>query len=852
MDNLDPNSDGQQFILCPVLDAINVKVIPLWFKPKGGGRECPVIILENVPVGYDSVLSACHFIKRPEGWLIDVTDKDIGFWRRIFGDVKYIKRPPVKIFEPNKLIFAPAPPSVLTIVRSFTDEHIKYLTKGDSIVGIEAIRACKKHAIDGAINSRGSWSVIKAAAMDRLNKNPEDVATFEYVWATGKTYNLDLHGIPNTITHDLLLKKVVERQRLTAQMEKVLPGWFKKNGTLGTLIKVNWQSRIIYSASELGGPVDERRFSEVEEIAQYLLDINCLPLSEKEIGLHATRFESANLNETDWADELDIPPLNDQERAISADVVNFPTVVTNKPNPSAKIETQPYTDVLAKLTRIHSMVNRRVEYSRTISVTIFQTLIEQSEIDFSKHGVLNSLEELIGFFASITNFESMAKVWNREHLRIRELINYLTVTPKARMHLLQIFASLESINDYIDRNQINIDNDPTFWWWHGHSFSRSPSNPYWQIFRLGSKATQPVGTGLYKSIPQASEYLYKSVMRSKIEALKIGMRENVGFIGFKTRSGPILRLGGFSEGEATNDAIETAYESLHEYEAPILWTAKQSVFTCDVIHKALTDLMVSLGIEESFATFKGKLILREHSSRIHAYYEGVDLGQIHSGAISMIWADAFLRFVNAQGFQGDIENLITKLSGNERKSDLDIGIEEDLLDQLEHLSGEVCARLGRAAENNLRNAILEPSELALWQCQELRSFLNEIQASEDLVSLLRSITLFAAQYQPYLKLSIGMKEAMRLGVNQTQLVVYGLLRYFWFRLRWSGKYTPQIQAIGQPGDIPRGELFPEDAIQWSVFEDIEALLQKTLQQSKITNHDEAMTRDLYRSPSLHR
>jgi hypothetical protein len=832
--------DDLPFILCPNLEAIKVNVILLWFKPKGGGRECPVVLLDNVPVGFDSVLEACNFLKRPEGWLIDVTDKDSLFWRRIFGDIEFTKRQPVKIYEPQKLILAPPPPSVVTVIRGYTDEHITYLTKHEGVTGTDAVRACKSDAMRGAVSSRGAWAVIKVAALDRLSKNPEDVSTFEYLWATAKAQNLNQDNIPASISHELLLRKIVERQRLTAQIESVLPSWFIRKAASNFIIKADWQQRYLFTTPEFGGPIDSKLFPEVEGLAQHLLDINCIPFNDQNlIATISKRIESENPIEHDWVDDLEIPETNTESFQLEmAEAQEF-------------VNRFDHIEIFKILDRINLGIMRRVDYSKTICREIFCIVVSQQNIDIISPDFLKNLEELLGYFTNVTNFDSLKKVWNQNSERIQSLIRLIAVTNSARMKLLQIFSTVEKLDQFINKNIISIDNDPVYWWWNGYGFSRTPSISGWQIFKVDSSSSNPIGTGLYSSIQRASEDLYRIVMRSKVRLVKTAVKGSEQFYGFSARSGAILQLTPIHE--SSDPTFLASMESVPtRFSIPSLWKPKLPDLDCSAVMTMMKSIDICLGFTPGAALSEHHCKLETMNKEFLVMVDEKPICVVRPGFITYAWACLFTTYCTREFLNEDIEELIQLLIGSHHKSDIEIGLEDDLLDELESISGEIGARLGRSAVDVLRKAIQAPSELAEWQCYEYWVISRGQSSSERFDGLLRGILLLASQYRGYLKLSLASIEQMRLGVRREVLVCHAIMAYLWYRLRWANCYSDILQAVGISGDLPYGELFPSEVIQWNAFGKIEHLIGKVKDHLTLesTSREAEEFRDQSRGPSL--
>lgn len=816
------------FVLCPDIEGHGIRVTPLWFRPKGGGKECPVIILESVPVGFNTVLDAKGFLQRPEGWLIDVHDKDEEFWRPIFGDIGFIQKKPVKVYEPNKIVFAPPPATVKVVIRNFTDEHIQYLTKAEQVIGTEAVRASKNDALRGAVNCRGAWSIIKAAVLDRLARNPEDVTTFEYVWATAKTQSLDVRDLPTSIPHESLLRKIVERQRITAQMEQVVSSWFLKDGAAPFAIYVNWQQRSLHSGSVNGGPIERRDFNEVEGIAQYLLDMLCEPLDDKSIieEFQNRISKSQSVNTDDWVAGLDIPVIESPDNIEQ----NTDKKKSDSFNKSTDCTDLNWNEVYVCLDRLFQLSERRIAYARMICRYLFLQIINQEGINLYNHTALDNFEKLIGLFGKVTNFKSLQKLWERESHTLLDLLNALTVPGSSKFNLLKIFQELSDLNNFIEHKLLECEGERLGWWWSGYACSKTASNNEWQIFKLNlkKKSSHPIGTGLYSSPLQADKYLYKFILSTRIDSFKSSPGSDQWFIGYKTTTGPILQLSDTNVCDPVAEKESINYQIHSSFFYPKLWMKKFPQLDPNYAFDLINIIVNTFGLDVRFADFSGRLSFSNYGSRLHANWDGKPFREVHSGNIALVWSEALNFQSNAPELNQQKSMIMDLLKGNPSQSDHDISLEDDLLDTLEVLSKEIVARIGSVAESLLRKAIVHPSEESEQQCVSYWYALLGEKASDELVTFIRSVTLYAAQNRTFIRLSLAYLECLRLNLPQSILFDFAVVRLIALRTSWAGKRRDELTAVSQPGDIPGAELFPDEEIQWKVFCALDGLLNQVI------------------------
>lgn len=827
------------YILCPDLDQHGVRVAPLWFKPKGGGMECPVILLENVPIGYSTSLEAMGFLQRPGGWIIDVTDKGEHFWRSLFGDIAFVQRKPVKVYEPNRIVFAPPPPAIKVVITNYTDEHIKILTEKDQVIGLDARREAQKDAIRGAITCRGAWSVVKGACLDRLSKNPEDVQAFEFAWATANAQGLDATGLPDEIPHDALLKKIVERQRFTAQMEAVIASDFVRTGAVTKVAHVEWAQRRCYTGSEIGGPLDTHDFNEVDSLAQLLLDEGYQPLADKQrIDAFQARVKEVSMAQSpgDWTDDLDIPDLPEQETGVAFE--SLPAV--EEVGPESERSTQqatvspdqdaliPWAKTYERLSDLAALAERRVPYARVICRYLFDQIIHQQGIALNHPAVLTNLESLLNRFGAVVNRDTLEKLWDREGYQLVELADALGIPGQARMRIKKVLLSPKHTDAFIESKLLESGGELMGWWWNGYSCSRTPSNQQWQLYRIEGERCHPIGTGLYATPRHADQALHEYVRTSRLAVLRQNAHQNAWFHGFKTSSGPILQLSDCFDiqSEAEEALLHRTPTYLTELHPPVLWQSEPCAWEAALLPRLLRELVETLELPEPLADLDGSLRFDDSPEGVRAYWKDVRLPNPGPGSLVFTWAEALYRHYQAHAHSDVFSGLLDGLLGEPAYADLDISLEDDLLDDLDDVADELNAQLGSRGEQVFRKAITAPGEETERECERLILALRDEQrVSRELSRFVRSALLFCAQHRPYSRMTQCHQEALRLKAAPPTLFSYAIARITWLRLAWAGRPMELIVAVGAPGDLVAGELFPQGSILWDTAHRLTRLLE---------------------------
>lgn len=822
------------YVLCPDIPNQDIRVTPFWFRPKGGGAECPVVYLENVPVGFHSVLDASGFVQRPEGWFIDANDKTERWWRAIFGQINFVQRKPVKIYEPERIIFAPPPASVKVILSQYSDEHIEYLTKGDGIFGRDAMRAAKNDALRGAVSCRGAWPIIKAACMDRLERNPEDAQTFEYVWGTAKTYSLDTEAIPSEIAHTLLLEKIVDRRRLTAQMERVVPVGYVSLGAAPTLAWADWPSRCVYIGATHGGPVDVREFSDVDGLAQFLLDgryqpfVDTQALAEWAERVAQWRSEHAG---SDWTDSLEGMALPEQEgveplASESNEISPPPETNAVSIHTATSTRTLPWSEVVARLATLTVEAQRRVPYARVICRHILDTVLTQREASLSQPAYLSNLEALIKHFAGVLNRESLTKYMSRNLEPLRDLGHALAPPQHGRYQLMRVLQSACAAHEFVHARLEAGAEDADNWWWTGYTCGQTPGSTDWQLYRVTSKGDcVPVGTGLYRTAREANDALYVMARSARLRAFRASLKEHEYFHGFATTTGHIVRLSEpFNDEHSAKEALnESRLAYLSQYREPILWEREPQPWNAQHAEQLLHRSFEALQWPVEMVNLYGHLEMADYGDAVALSIDGAYRSIAYPGTLLLHWAKGLYRF--AMEHQRELFTQITDpLYGAWHYAQLDMSVEDDLYDELAEYQREIEIRLGTAALSILRQAITGPSQEAE---QQIAGFISAVEdeASAPLLSLLRGIALVSAQHKPYQKLTPAYREALRLGLDSRVMpFVYAVTRYLWYRLHWANAFDPRLSATGAPGDDVAGELSPTGAGLWEFGQGLERLV----------------------------
>lgn len=819
------------YVLCPDIPNKDIRVTPFWFRPKGGGAECPVVYLENVPVGFHSVLDASGFVQRPEGWFIDANDKTERWWRAIFGQINFVQRKPVKIYEPERIIFAPAPASVKVILNQYSDEHIEYLTKGEGIFGRDAMRAAKNDALRGAVSCRGAWPIIKAACMERLERNPEDAQTFEYVWGTAKTYSLDTEGVPQEIAHTLLLEKIVDRRRLTAQMERVVPVGYVSAGAAPTLAWADWSRRCVYISATHGGPVDVKEFSDVDGLAQFLLDGRYAPFEDTQaLADWAERVAQRQSEDagSDWTDDLEGMTLPEQEGVEPpvGEKVTPPKDNTVSIHGGMNNRALPWSEVVARLAKLTVEAERRVPYARVICRHILDTVLTQRQASLSQPAYLANLEALIRHFSGVLNRESLMKHMDRNKEPLHDLGHVLAPPQHGRYQLMRVLQSASAAHEFVHARLEAGAEDAESWWWTGYTCGQRPGSTDWQLYRVTSKGDcVPVGTGLYRTAREVNDALYVKARSVRLRTFRASLTGDEFFHGFATTTGHIIRLSeSFNDEHSAQEALaEARMAYLSQYREPVLWERDPKPWSAEqaiqLLHRSFEALEWPAGAVDLF----GQLEIADHGDTVALSFGGGYRSIAYPGTLLLHWAKGLYYF--AKTYQEELfTKMVEPLYGSWHYSQLDLSIEDDLYDDLAEYQREIEMRLGSVALSILRKAISVPSQEAE---EQIAGFIGAVkdEASAPLMSLLRSIALVSAQHKPYQKLTPAYREALRLGVDSRVMpFVYAVSRYLWYRLHWANAFDPRLSATGAPGDDVSGELSPVGASLWEFGQQLERLM----------------------------
>ncbi|MDQ2077531.1 hypothetical protein [Marinimicrobium sp. ABcell2] len=819
------------YVLCPDIPDQEIRVTPFWFRPKGGGAECPVVHLENVPVGFHSVLDASGFVQRPEGWFIDAHDKTERWWRAIFGPINFVQRKPVKIYEPERIIFAPPPASVKVILTQYGDEHVEYLTKGANIFGRDAQRAAKNDALRGAVNCRGAWAIIKAACMDRLERNPEDAQTFEYVWGTAKTYSLDTQDIPSEISHTLLLDKIVDRRRLTAQMERVVPVSYVSSGAVSTLCWADWPRRCAYIGASHGGPVDIREFSDVDGLAQFLLDGKFQPLADPaRLAEWAERVSQCQAEEAepDWTQTLGDMELPEQEGDENAADETTPVEGSNTAtiHNTTSSRSLPWSEVVARLVTLAVEVERRVPYARVLCRHLFDTVLTQRETPLAQPAYLSNFEALIQHFAGVLNRDSLTKHMNRHQEPLRDLGHALAPAHQGRYQLMRVLNSPSSAHEFVNARLDAGAEEGHSWWWTGFTCGQIPGSDNWQLYRVTNKGDcVPVGTGLYRTARDANDALYNMARETRLRVFRVELRGKRCFHGYATTTGHIVRLSDdFEDEESARAALaQSRMTYLSQYREPILWERKPLAWNAAEARRLLLEAFNALQWPTSMVDMFGELTITDNGDAVVLGVEGGFRSTVYPGTLLLHWAKGLYHWAS-EHHEALFTEMAEPLLGSWQYAQLDISIEDDLYDDLAEYQREVEMRLGTAALSILRQAIGAPSREAESQ---IAGFVGAVQseASAPLMSLLRGIALVSAQHAPYRRLTPAYREALSYGLDSRVMpFVYAVARYTWYRLHWADAYEPRLCASGAPGDDVAAELAPVGAALWEFGQHLERLM----------------------------
>lgn len=846
--------DDKPYILCPEFPGGEIRVTPLWFIPQGGGPEGPVVVLENVPVGFHSVLEVCGFVQRGTGWLVVAEGKTEEFWRKIFSNVGFVQRKPASLYKPQRIIFHPPPPEVKAVVANFSDEHLTYLTKPAGLVGLDAVRAARKDAERGAVNCRGAWPLIKAACLERLTKNPEDVRTFEYVWATARAVDLDTSGVPATISHRLLLQKIVERRRMTAQMERVVPTWYRTPSPGSFVLKASWLDRKIYSGASTAGPVDVLGFDDVDGMAQYLLDEEAGVLQNSSVEasfqarIQAQHQDFPGGSEEDWVDNLQMPETAEDPVAESEEVSTGPSEpevesVRAEATPAPTEQEQLSWDrIYNRLRALHDLAESRVAFSRVLCRQVINMVIFGRNVPIDRPGLIGQLESLVGLFAAVINTETLEKVWEHNGDRVRALCETIGDSAALRMNLLKVLRSPQEARKLAETKLMESQGEDMGWWWTGFACATTPSGKEWALYRIRSARSERLPGQVYDGPEQASEALHYYARSQRLACMRRGFDVPTWFHGYRTTSGAILRLG--LEEYASEEEAKAALEhQQHAYlsvlQMPVVWEQEPIPLGVSETERLIMQMLEGLNLSDRLSHLNGLLEWGLVDGQTHAFYDGLDLGPVGPGHVAHAWAGALYLYCQV-AMPDRLEQLITDLVSGEAAADLDISIEDDLLEELEQHTETIEREFGPDAIDDLEGAITGPSAEAEHRCRQRVLAIREAEGPADLEAFLRSVLLVSAQHRPHATLSEVYREKLRLGCSTQHLFQFAFAQFVWLRLRWAGLDDPRLSAGGIGGDTPAGEVYPRGAPLWRLHSHFQLLAEALSEQLEGVERDRPM------------
>ena len=546
------------YILTPELDEFSIQVVPVTIYIARVEQDREGVLLLNVPPAFNDTLEKKGFYPFDNGWLRNVDGIDERFWRPIFGDkIQFIRRPSKKHISTTVDEHLAPPPALSAAIRALTDEHIAWILKHENIVSHTLVRRAVIKALNGCYSYPGVWPIIKVTALNRLELNPEDQVLLSYLWDLIALGGFDSTDVPATLSVSLLLKKVIERGRLTAAVQSAISDCLVSSVHDSFVAYLHWDIFAVDEGHSSMGPMIRKQFTDVTEVSKYLLENSYLEKAGFTLKESVAErvYESVSSDNVigDWADSIavtEMPRLTIEENPAPE------TTVVSESNEKHVDEhddhggyaffedeftEEEYTDeesigsdvllhqgglswpqVYIELDILEKKVSTLFRESRVIATfTLEQIKYFRKNIVRDKN-TYPLLHELFGFLFSVVDMGTLVRQLKRHNERAVWILSHLCRgADTAYFALIKCWSNPTYASAFINSR---LEEDPTgesrAWWLRGYRI-HPVGEGQWGIYQdTGSGQCVPIDRVEYESYGFAMNALRYRVRISKLKALR--------------------------------------------------------------------------------------------------------------------------------------------------------------------------------------------------------------------------------------------------------------------------------------------------------------------------------------------
>lgn len=849
--------DDKPFILCPDLSSLGIGVAPHWFQMEGEEDHAgnPIILLSNVPDHFKTLLENHQFVKHQDGWLVNTRGLLESFWVSLFGKVEFTKKRPLSVCKAKRIKFAPASAELVSIVKSYSLEKMKLILRDTGVVGDDLIKEAQRNAARGAVSCKGAWPLLISAIRDRLESHPEDVSTFEYAWQTAQKNDLSTTGIPQHISFERLLHKVIDRRRLTPQMEMVMPVYFHLGPAKLLVGRSDWRESRLYYGSSTFGPVSIEPFEGVHVLAKYLLENHAEPVTDEDLCQHfegriqqlptcSSRWSEEDTSQTETHtddDHFDLTPAESKPDVHTArSAIDLRT--------KAELESLrhvTWSEVYRRLGELYSTASRRVPYVRAYCVDLINILIFAEPNKIASRRFLNEIEALLSVFAGVVGDQSLKTIWDSNGVAIHELTQSLGGTSlKRKARLFDYLGCSDLAIAKMEASCFYSQQESTKWWWRG--LTCEAVDNVWFLYQVQHNQIRPVPDLRFTSYNQVDDYLHTKGRFQRVLCLRDRSDSHHWRLAYSAACGAVVFMGtkGFpneeeAKAEATNVVSSTCGCSPGEH----LSVSDQGIpLTSKEVHDFLNDILSLTwpGRLSYLTDLDGKLTFKESAGGyLCAYYDGQLLERVSPGFILHTWASGFYEYCDTH-FPDLVVRICSVLYWKEERVDLDIAYEDDAHERLDGLRESIIDTLGAVAFESLKDAIDSPSPEYVDICESLLDSAEEQSCDSDILECIRSVMLIAMQFAPRRVITHLFEEKCRTSTSTRGIFIRTIAQYLGLQLYWRGHYTPRMATGFFPGDDPAGELYPSGSEVFTVGS-LMAMWSDALSEGADDSHNEERT-----------
>jgi hypothetical protein len=838
------SSIEKKVLLVPILLDLGIVVKPLCIKTEKQPDGIPTVLLSNVPHTYNAILEKNNFSEYDTGWLVDASVMNEAYWERIFGTgLSFTMSLPEKVINSVQTPLYPPPLPVKSIIESFTNDHISWITKKHGVVGFAQTRLAQKRAIKGAYIYPEAWSIIKLAALTQIDRMPEDKETLAYLWEVSGVGKYDTSDVPQEVNITNLFENAIDRGLVTAGIEKSTPQVLKGYGQAAEWVAVLWDLKTLVKGRKNAGTLDVEYFEHKVDVCKYLLENKLVYRIDEviESDIFFTRsnelaVEQQPIENLHWVDEVvNEVSMTAQRNAFDA---GHPVTEPQKIQDMNMIELikadnktlLTWEEALEYMALISKRKTTLMPIAKSFYSVFFGCVFGSDRTNTFSKSFYVANEEFLRLLNNIQSADDLMKTMQSKSTLIKSLCNLIAHNNDSLFHQIRKLTRNPQYAASIARG--NLSDGLEYWWGDGFRIYPSSSNN-WLISKIKNNGDvkefiDKEFTDYQSAISMVKYYVKKG------NILPVKNLTDDWFVAYAGSHGGICIIDSTpkefkgdaryvisaNEENILNESRLTPFftkeiQRLVPIRDDFIVEVSKIVTIIDAANYVSTEYIANLLLEienileldELASLLAGELAINVVKDNWQIQYRGVCVfdGPIE-GVFIYAWARAYYSHLSSQVNVNKFSKLFyLSAKGTKHHKTID-----RLIFSIDN-SKELTTLVGSKHKEQLKEAIIHPSRQHHNQVMDLFKRYKKQGIRKDLEEIICSCVTTSRQYSSRRKLTPQMKHAFDHGLSKSDVFAATVMYSAWHIVRWKGKgkALAWLVSAGLNSHFPSLEIFPE-------------------------------------------